>query len=226
MVKNMNKFWNVPNVLTLFRLALVPVFVLVFFVTEGNHIPALVVFIIASLTDMLDGFIARKYNLITPYGVVLDPLADKLLKSATLICFAIVDIIPVWLTATLITIDVAMIITGVCLYKQKITIPSNFLGKLGTLVMTIGLILCFFDESLGGWNLYILYAGLIIIIASVIVYILLNYKRVFNVDKTKSTKENRESDAVIVDTTATPVVDTENDDKKSDTKENDSIDSK
>ena len=210
----MNRFWNVPNVLTLFRLALVPVFVIVFFLTSGNHIPALVVFVIASLTDVLDGFIARKYNLITPYGVVLDPLADKLLKSVTLICFAIVNIIPIWLAVTLIVIDLAMIITGICLYKQKITISSNFLGKLGTFVMTVGLILCFFDESLAGWNLYILYAGLIIIVASVIVYIVLNYKRVFNVgNKEKKSKEKIDNDAVVIDATATPVKD---DDEKAD----------
>lgn len=189
----MNKFWNVPNVLSLFRLILVPVFLLVFFFAPGeNHVPALVVFLIASLTDVLDGIIARKTNQITTYGIVLDPLADKLLKMATLIAFAIADIIPIWLTVTLIIIDISMIITGVCLYKQKITIPSNFFGKAGTFIMSIGLVLCFFDSSLNGWNLYILYAGLIMIVVSVIVYIIMNYKRVFtknNQDIDKSKKE-------------------------------------
>ncbi len=195
----MNKFWNIPNVLSLFRLLLVPVFLIVFFYESSDyHIGALVVFVIASLTDALDGLIARKTNQITKYGVVLDPLADKLLKAATLISFAIVGVIPVWLTATLITIDLALIITGVCLFKKKITIPSNFLGKLGTAVMTLGLILCFFAKSMNGWNLYILYAGLIIIVASVIVYIVLNYKRVFN-------KNGQEK--VVIEATATKVED-------------------
>ena len=193
----MNKFWNVPNVLSLFRLILVPVFLIVFFFEPSDyHIGALIVFLVASLTDALDGLIARKTNQITKYGVVLDPLADKLLKSATLISFAVVGVIPVWLTVTLITIDLALIITGVCLFKRQITIPSNFLGKLGTAVMTLGLVLCFFAKSMNGWNLYILYAGLIIIIASVIVYIVLNYKRVFN---------KNGQDKVIIEATATKV---------------------
>ena len=197
----MNKFWNIPNILSLIRLLLVPVFLIVFFFeTSDYHIGALVVFLVASFTDVLDGIIARKTNQITKYGVVLDPLADKLLKMATLIAFAVVGIIPVWLVATLITIDFGLIITGVCLFKRKITIPSNFLGKLGTFVMSIGLVLCFFAKSMNGWNLYILYAGLIIIVASVIVYIVLNYKRVFN--------KNRD-DKVVKETTATKIEDSE-----------------
>lgn len=197
----MNKFWNIPNVLSLFRLLLVPVFLVVFFFSgDGNHIGALVVFLIASFTDVLDGIIARKTNQITSYGVVLDPLADKLLKAATLIAFAVSGIIPVWLTVVLIVIDTAMIITGVCLYNKKITIPSNFFGKAGTFITSIGLVLCFFDKSLNGWNLYILYAGLIIIVISVIVYILKNYKRVFNLEKSvqeaTATKINDKSDKV------------------------------
>ena len=186
----MNKFWNVPNVLSLFRLILVPVFLIVFFFAPGdNHIPALVVFLIASLTDVLDGIIARKTGQITSYGIILDPLADKLLKMATLIAFAIADIVPLWLTITLIVIDLAMIITGICLYKQQITIPSNFFGKAGTVIMSVGFVLCFFADYLNGWNLYILYAGLIMIVVSVIVYIVMNYKRVFvkekqDIDKT------------------------------------------
>lgn len=180
----MSKFWNVPNVLTLFRLLLVPVFLVVFFFCgDGNHIAALIVFLVASFTDVLDGIIARKTNQITPYGIVLDPLADKCLKAATLIAFAISGIIPVWLTVVLIVIDTAMIITGCCLYKQKITIPSNFFGKAGTFITSLGLVLCFFDKALNGWNLYILYAGLLTIVVSVIVYIIMNYKRVFNLDK-------------------------------------------
>lgn len=194
----MNNFWNVPNILTLFRLALVPVFLVVFFFWgDGFHIAALVVFVIACLTDVLDGIIARKTNQITKYGIVLDPLADKLLKGATLIAFAIINVIPLWLAITIITIDVGLIITGICLYKQEITIPSNFLGKAGTVVTSCGLVLCFFYEYLAGWNLYILYAGLATIVASVIYYICTNYKRVFcknDVVETTATKveENEE----------------------------------
>ena len=175
-----NKFWNVPNALTLLRLFLVPIMLLCFFLIPGrDHLAAMIIFLVASLTDMLDGIIARTTHQITQYGIVLDPLADKLLKISTLVAFAIVGILPIWLVAVLITLDVGMIITGACLFKQKITIPSNIFGKIGTLIMTIGLLMCFFDDSLNPWNLYVLYLGLIIIVTSLIVYIVLNYKRVF-----------------------------------------------
>ena len=189
----MNKFWNVPNVLSLIRLILVPVFLIVFFFTpEDNHIPALIVFLVASLTDVLDGIIARKTNQITSYGIVLDPLADKLLKMATLIAFAIANIIPVWLVVVLIVIDLGMIVAGVCLFKKKITIPSNFFGKAGTFIMSVGLVMCFFEQYLNGWNLYVLYAGMIMVVVSLIVYIALNYKRVFTKNKQDIDKTEKE----------------------------------
>jgi len=174
------KFFNVPNMLSLLRLILVPVMLVCFFLIPGrDHLVAMIIFLIASLTDLLDGIIARTTHQITQYGIVLDPFADKLLKISTLISFAIVGILPIWLVSVLIFLDVGMIITGACLYKKKITIPSNIFGKIGTVVMTIGLLMCFFDGSLHPWNLYVLYLGLIIIITSLIVYIVFNYKRVF-----------------------------------------------
>lgn len=175
------ELFNVPNILSFFRLALVPILVITFFCIPGeNYIVPLIIFIVASITDTLDGIIARKFNLVTEAGMVLDPLADKLLKIATLICFGIVGVIPLWLVITLISIDIAMIIAGVILYGKHITIPSNWIGKTGTLVMTIGLILCFFHNFMDGWDMIILYSGLCIILLSVIVYIVRNAKSVFN----------------------------------------------
>lgn len=207
-------FWNVPNMLSLFRLLLVPVLVITFFYVPGeDYIAPLIVFVIASITDTLDGIIARVTNNITEVGIVLDPLADKLLKIATLICFGIVDVIPVWLVVTLIVVDVAMIITGVCLYKRNITIPSNFIGKAGTFVMSVGLIMCFFHSRLNGWDTIILYSGLIIIVISVIVYIAKNAGRVFG-KKTTATS-NTGADVKVVDTTAQKVSDADNSEKES-----------
>lgn len=182
-----DKFWNVPNALTLLRLFLVPVMLLCFFLIPGqDHWVAMIIFLVASLTDMLDGIIARSTHQITQYGVVLDPLADKLLKISTLVAFAVDGILPIWLVSILIFLDLGMIITGACLFRQKITIPSNVFGKIGTFIMTLGLLMCFFAGSLHPWNLYVLYLGLIIIVLSLIVYIVLNYKRVFFPDKVNS----------------------------------------
>lgn len=176
----MSKFWNVPNILSLIRLFLVPVMLICFFCIPGeNHIWAMIVFLVASLTDILDGYIARSTGQITQYGIVLDPLADKLLKISTLTAFAIIGVLPIWLVSILIFIDVGMIITGMIIYKSKITIPSNVFGKAGTLIMSLGLLLSFFHGTLNPWNLYVIYLGLGVIILSLIVYICKNYKRVF-----------------------------------------------
>lgn len=179
--KLLKGFWNVPNVLSIIRIILVPVLVLFYFTSPGtNHIMALVVFVLASLTDVLDGIIARSTGQITPIGTVLDPFADKLLKIATLTCFCVDGVLPVWLVVLLVVIDTAMIIAGLCLLHRQITIPSNFIGKLGTLVMSAGLLMCFLTSTFGSWGFYTLCAGLSIIVLSVIVYIALNAQRVFS----------------------------------------------
>ncbi len=191
----MSKFWNVANALTLFRLALIPLFIFVFLFIEGDtHYVSLTIFLIASFTDILDGVIARRTNTITSYGVVMDPLADKLLKIATLICFTLTNTIPLWLTITLASIDSLMILAGVCLYSKKITIPSNLIGKTGTVVMSLGFGMCFLDKYFGGWHLYVLYTGLIIIVLSVVVYTVLNFKRVMAVVFKRKSKDDTQSD--------------------------------
>lgn len=193
-----SKFWNIPNILSIIRLVLVPVMLLCFFLIPGeNHWAAMIVFVVASLTDALDGFIARSTHQITQYGIVLDPLADKLLKVSTLIAFAIEGILPVWLVSVLAFIDIGMIVTGFCLYNKKITIPSNLFGKLGTLVVSAGLLMCFFPATFSPWNLYIMYIGMVIVIASLLIYILLNYKRVF-------CKKGKCDDSSLEEQTVTP----------------------
>lgn len=86
---------NLPNKLTLLRIILVPVFVVLYLM--GLHIPALIVFVIASVTDTLDGKIARKYNLITNFGKIMDPLADKVLVYAAFCLFVQNGVMPGWM---------------------------------------------------------------------------------------------------------------------------------
>ena len=88
------KIWNVPNVLTMIRMALIPVFWILFF-TEGCRYWALAVYVIASLTDLADGYIARKYNLITDFGKLMDPMADKLMVVSMMMAWGIVGVLPV-----------------------------------------------------------------------------------------------------------------------------------
>ena len=96
---------NLPNKLTLFRVVLVPFFVAFLLnqhVNEHFNIIALVIFIVASLTDLLDGKIARKYNLVTNFGKFMDPLADKLLVCSAIICLIELERIPSWIVVIII----------------------------------------------------------------------------------------------------------------------------
>ena len=182
----MKEIFNLPNILSFFRLLLVPLFILSFFYsTDGTYAAALIIFLVASFTDLLDGILARSLNQITALGVVLDPLADKLLKMSALICFGIAGVIPLWLVISVVAVDILMKVAGTFLFKREITIPSNFWGKLGTFTMTAGILLCFFVDVVNPWNLCVLYAGLIIIILSVIVYIILNFREVIDTLKGK-----------------------------------------
>ena len=187
---------NLPNILSMLRLYCVPVFLVLFFVFSPNYMPAFIVFVVASLTDVLDGFIARKFDLITQTGKVLDPLADKLLVISTILAFAVVGIVHWWFFGVMFLIYLIMIITGLVLFEKQVVIPSNILGKVGTFVMTGGLFLCFFPNWFAPWNEYVLYIGLGIVISSVIVYISFNYKEVLKqLGKPKNRDKNGDNEA-------------------------------
>lgn len=127
---------NLANKLTMLRVVMVPLFVV--FMSVGaiplNYLWALVVFAIASITDLLDGKIARKYDMITDFGKFLDPLADKILVAAALVCFTQLGWTPAWVTALIIAREFA--VSGVRLAAagsdKKVVIPANIWGKLKT----------------------------------------------------------------------------------------------
>ena len=90
--KLFSNVWTIPNVLTIIRIILIPVFVVLFF--KGYKIAALCVFCAASLTDMLDGYLARKLNQITDFGKLFDPLADKVMVVTAMVCQALIGVFP------------------------------------------------------------------------------------------------------------------------------------
>ena len=132
---------NLPNKITIFRVCMIPVF-LVFMLVEGipygNYIAA-VLFIIACLSDALDGHIARKYNLITNFGKFMDPLADKLLVCSALICFIELDLVAAW--PIIIIIAREFIISGFRLVASDngVVIAASYWGKFKT---TAQMIMC------------------------------------------------------------------------------------
>ncbi|MCI8477212.1 MAG: CDP-alcohol phosphatidyltransferase family protein [Oscillospiraceae bacterium] len=125
---------NVPNLLSLFRLALVPVFSVVFFSPLPNtRCWAAGIYALAFLTDIADGWIARHFHQITRLGRILDPLADKLMTFAVILCIAAAGIIPLWAVLLFFVKEAIMGLGALSMYhKVADVIPSNWLGKLST----------------------------------------------------------------------------------------------
>lgn len=141
--------WNVPNVLTMIRLIMVPVFAVM--LMTGHSMQALVVFCLASLTDALDGYIARTCNLITSFGKLMDPLADKLLIVTAIVCQGIRGVFP-WVAIVLVIIKEIWLVCGsFMMLKRNIVVQATMVGKVSTCFFMAALIASFFHDQLMGW---------------------------------------------------------------------------
>jgi CDP-diacylglycerol--glycerol-3-phosphate 3-phosphatidyltransferase len=141
--------WNPANILTLLRIVLIPVFIIIY--KNGNYIGALAVFLVASLTDWLDGRIARKRNTITKFGIIMDPLADKLLCVTALVCLASSGKAN-WIPVTfVITKEVLMLIGSACLIKRGIVSQSQEIGKIAQWLTIVAISLSFFHNFFTNW---------------------------------------------------------------------------
>ncbi len=176
-------FYTPPNILTYIRILCVPAFIAVFFAVDGaknlNVYIAFGIFLFASVTDLLDGFIARKFNYITDLGKMLDPLADKLLQVSAAICLCVNDFIHHSSIGMLfIAFPIAlglkegfMLIWGVFLAKRKIIVHSNFFGKVAAFINTLGLLLSFFAGA--NYDLYRILATVVLSLGTIAAYIAL-----------------------------------------------------
>ena len=187
---------NLPNKLTVFRVILIVPFVLLmlgssaqwdwFMAVFGGIVDyadyiALGIFIIASLTDLLDGKIARKYNLVTNFGKFMDPLADKLLVCSALICLIELDRIPAWIVIIIISRE--FIISGFRLVAadNRVVIAANYWGKFKTTFQIIMVCLMIVNiESLNMLTQIIMWIAVILTIVSLIDYIVKNKGVLFN----------------------------------------------
>ena len=148
--KLFTNIWTVPNVLTMFRLILIPVFIIMFFnVPAGqDRIAALAVFAVASITDMFDGLLARKLNQITDFGKLFDPLADKLMVVTAMICQAIVGVFP-WTAVIIVACkELLMMLGGLFMLSKDVVVYSNYVGKTAQVCFIASLILSFFHYRL------------------------------------------------------------------------------
>lgn len=144
--------WNLPNALTVFRLALVPVFLVVLF-HDGGHetgwrVAAFCVFALASITDRLDGELARKRHLVTEFGKLADPIADKALVGAALIGLSVLGDLPWWVTVVMLVREVAVTLLRFWVIRHGVIAASRG-GKLKTLLQAVAIGL--FILPLSGW---------------------------------------------------------------------------
>ncbi|MBN2281270.1 MAG: CDP-diacylglycerol--glycerol-3-phosphate 3-phosphatidyltransferase [Candidatus Marinimicrobia bacterium] len=110
-----NNFFTVANFFSFLRILLTPLFIYLLFTQKPYfEILALIVFIVASVTDAYDGYFARKYNTISSFGIFLDPLADKILMSAAFLSFVVMKLVPLWMVIVIIFRD--FMITGLRIY--------------------------------------------------------------------------------------------------------------
>ena len=133
---------NLPNKLTMLRIILVPFFVLFMSIEASamNLFIALIIFSVASLTDMLDGKIARKYGLVTNFGKLMDPLADKVLVMSAMLCFVSEDLAPAWIVIVILTREFLVTSLRLIAAGEGTVIAADKWGKIKTVTQMIWII--------------------------------------------------------------------------------------
>ncbi|MFW5780692.1 MAG: CDP-diacylglycerol--glycerol-3-phosphate 3-phosphatidyltransferase [Bacillota bacterium] len=208
---------NIPNVLCLIRVASVPIFM--FFILFGGLVEGytyfvligLATFILSSSTDVFDGHIARKYNMVTELGKFLDPFADKVMHVGVILSLSIIGYVHWSIIALLAFKEITMIILATLLVNRKIVIQANFMGKLASITLSIGVIVSFFiavPEIIGNQQaardiIYyvaqgILALGLVLTYTAFFIYMNIALKQVSAqkiqkiIEEKEPTKENKE----------------------------------
>ena len=165
---------NIPKILTSIRFILIP-FIFISVISK-HYLTGLIIFPISAITDILDGFIARKYNYITDIGKLIDPLADKLTQISLLLSLSILGILPWWIFAIVFIKECVMVIFASFLYSKKdVVVYSKWYGKLATvlfyLAIVISLIINQFHISIPfRIDLYLYYLAILATIFSLIMY--------------------------------------------------------
>ena len=170
---------NLPNKITVFRILMIPFFVACMLIKEITYheIIAGVIFIIAALSDLVDGKIARRFNLVTNFGKFMDPLADKLLVQSALLCFVANGLLPAWIAIVIMSRE--FIISGFRLVAadKGIVIAAGYLGKLKTVFQMVMSVMLIFHFSHPVWlatEQIFIWGSLILTIVSLVDYFIKN----------------------------------------------------
>lgn len=171
---------NLPTILTFSRIILIPFFVLV---TPGNPYWGIAIFLIASATDFLDGYLARRSGQITKFGIILDPIADKFLVISALILLVDMVRLSAWIAMVIIVREFAVTALRVVALSKDIVIPAESGGKLKTAAQMTSIVLLFLPGGIGELDFYdlglvLMYLALVLAIVSGVKYTISFWKRI------------------------------------------------
>lgn len=174
---------HVPNILTIIRFLLIPL--ILYFIFTEQYIAAFIILTVSGLTDVLDGIIARRFNCITNFGKLIDPLADKATQIAILATLTFKGIIPLWMLIVVFVKEFAMIAGASFLYGKELVVSSRWFGKLATVLFYVAivcsLLISYWNNVLVGhpeyslptlpnFDIYVYYLALVATIFSLSMY--------------------------------------------------------
>ena len=187
-------FKHVPNALTITRFILIPFIVIA--LVKNDYITTFILLTTSGLTDVLDGFIARKFNFISNFGKLIDPLADKSTQVAILTTLALKEIIPIWLIFIIFLKEFAMIAGASFLYGKELVVSSKWYGKLSTVLFYVAIVsslaIKYFDISFK-FDIYIYYLALFFTVFSLFMYFHAFYQQGY-LKKENLTIDNNDND--------------------------------
>jgi len=171
--------WNVPNTLTVIRIFLVPVLVVVL-LTEfpDKEYWGLGIFLLAALTDLMDGIIARRTNRTTTIGALLDPMADKLLVSAAFISLVELELVPAWMVTVIVGRELSVTALRMVALERKVAIAANRWGKAKTVSQVVTISLLILGHKLGRWlvlGTVALWVAFFLTLISMVTYFVANW---------------------------------------------------
>lgn len=193
-VKKLAKY--IPNILTLIRFLIIPIIVIA--ATKKQYLVAIIWLTISGITDILDGFIARKYNFITNFGKLIDPVADKATQIAVLASLVFVNIIPLWILLIVVSKEFVMVSGASFLYGKDLVVSSRWYGKLSTVLFYVAIVVSLALRALKNINLPnfvfsidkpIYYLAILSTIFSLVMYIKAFFMRGYLKEKKEKTEE-------------------------------------
>ncbi|MCX7116721.1 MAG: CDP-diacylglycerol--glycerol-3-phosphate 3-phosphatidyltransferase [Legionellales bacterium] len=185
----MSKLTSLPNLLTLLRIVLIPVFIAVFYLPfSGAHIVASVIFFLASFTDWLDGYLARKLKQISPFGAFLDPVADKLLVSTSLLLLVGAKELDYITLPAIVIVGREIVISALREWMAEVgrrtSVTVSYIGKVKTAMqMTALFLLLAFYPSISYWGvlgIVLLYLAAILTIWSMVIYLIIAWPKLID----------------------------------------------